>query len=293
MASSVDLDVRQRLGDQYLSGTGIEVGAGLAVTHYKNVRELIYVDKRDHAEFVKNFGREPPYTLLSLPQAYAQNPGGVDFLVAHHVIEHCANPIRVLAFQWLTLVQPNGILFLSMPSSTNPAERERLPTPIDHVLDDFFFHRSDYSYESRQHIYSFILQWTAYRPGSFWYEKRSNHEYARAALSEVVREEQDLHWHTFTLESATSMVEVAFHAAGASVDWLARHETSDTLYLVGRRASRSDAVPACLEQYAKNLLRAADAVAALCPKRLGQASLNKSLWTGLVTVLDKIKRSAG
>lgn len=244
--------MRQTLSDKYLSGRGIEIGAGLSPTRSANISELVFVDKRTEAEFEALFKSAPPYEIVSLDEARSRFPEGVDFIVAHHVIEHCANPIKVLAEQWLPLLKKEGILYLSLPRYSAPCERQRIVAPIKHLLDDYYFNRDDLSFESKEHIYPNILQWTVLSTDNFHYAKDTVQHYASGVLDHVRFDCHDLHWHTYSMETIAKAVEAALYTARAGVEWLARAETDDDLHIVCLRTSAGP-MPECIRDYRARL----------------------------------------
>jgi SAM-dependent methyltransferase len=251
-------DLRKTLSDQYLSGFGIEIGAGLLPTSAPNVLGLVLIDKRNPEELAAYFGRLPDYEVLSPIDAVARFGRAADFVLAHHVIEHCDNPIAVLANEWLPMLKPDGLLYLSLPSSRHSSEDLRLPTPIDHLLDDYYFERPSTGYESKEHIYSFVLQWTIFSPGAFGFANSDLASYATGALDAALPDTQDLHWHTYTMRVAVQMIEAAFHVAGRGLEWLRQEETDTELHLLCKSAPRfTDTAPEFLNTYRERLLSAA------------------------------------
>jgi predicted SAM-dependent methyltransferase len=253
---TTDYELRHEIAGKYLRGRGFEIGAGLAPISAGAVDEILFIDKCDPSEFAKLFGKPPPYQILSLDEARAGCPEGADFVMAHHVLEHCSNPIKVLETEWLPLLRCGGVLFLSMPSSKIPSEVGRIITPMDHILDDWAFDRGDDAFESIDHITSFIVGWTKAFPDNFPYARGTVQEYTTGILSEINRLGHDLHWHTYSLAAAADLTEVAFHAAGAGIEWLHREETEDCLYLVARKLARAPGTPGpeILTRYRQRLL---------------------------------------
>src|SRR5690348_10142455 len=100
-----DWDLRCAISKQFVRGTGFEVGAGLSPSRFSGIDDLLFVDKRNEEEFQQLFGSLPPYKILSLETARQAYPQGLDFVVAHHVLEHCANPIQVMAAEWIPLIR--------------------------------------------------------------------------------------------------------------------------------------------------------------------------------------------
>jgi hypothetical protein len=179
----------------------------------------------------------------------------MDFVMAHQVLEHCSNPIKVLAMEWIPLLRDGGVLFISIPSYHMVSKRLRLPTPLDHILDDWALDRSDKAYENMDHIPSFIIGWTEAHEGSFWYAKGPASEYARGILTEINRPDHDLHWHTYTFDVAATMTEVGFYAAGVNMEWLHKQETLDCIYLVAKKIRTVDRPlePQALREYHKRV----------------------------------------
>jgi SAM-dependent methyltransferase len=255
--AEADLQMRRVIGRQFVSGHGLEIGAGLVPTYLPGIERLSVVDKLDAAEFQRLFGEAPPYDILTLEQARSRNPEGVDFVMAHQVLEHCSNPIRVLATEWLPLLRDGGVLFISIPSYNMVSERLRLPTPLDHILDDWALDRGDEAYESVDHIPSFIAGWTEAHQDSFSFAEGSASEYAQGILTEINRRGHDLHWHTYTFDVAAAMTEVGFYAAGFDIQWLHKYETLDCIYLVAKKIPAVDRPlePQVLREYHKRMSR--------------------------------------
>ena len=59
-----------------------------------------------------------------------------DFVLSSHMLEHSANPIRVL-LEWLRVLKPGGHLLLVLPEARRTWDRHRPVTRLEHLLDDF------------------------------------------------------------------------------------------------------------------------------------------------------------
>jgi SAM-dependent methyltransferase len=253
-------DLRSALGNQYLRGFGVEIGAGLSPTAAPNISGIAFIDKRSPAEVAALFGRAPDYEILTPSAGRERFSESVDFIVAHHVIEHCDDPIGVLVKEWLPMLKTDGLIYLSLPSARHSCEQFRLPTPIGHVLDDYYFERPSTCYESKDHIYSFVLQWTVHQPGGFPFANSDVISYATEALRVPLPETQDLHWHTYTLPVASQMVEAAFWAAGFGLEWLCQEETENEHHLIARRITAPDRPPQFLAEYRDQIATVAERI---------------------------------
>ncbi len=251
---------RQQLAERYLVGDGYEVGAGLRPTSCGSITGLTFIDYRDRHAFKALFGEYPPYTIVAPEEALRAGTAKA-FLIAHHVLEHAADPIGVLTRQWLPLIELGGTLLLSVPSHRNACEDRRMPTPIEHILDDFYFGRDGLSYESVQHIPTFVLQWCAFQPSDIWYADRPVPEFCGILLDSIKQTEQDLHWHTYTMQTLIDLTETAFYAAGFGIEWLEKFESDDSCYIVARKVARlSWAMPSPLAAYKARLTAVAASV---------------------------------
>ncbi|HMT14084.1 MAG TPA: methyltransferase domain-containing protein [Aestuariivirga sp.] len=59
-----------------------------------------------------------------------------DLLIASHVIEHIANPIRALK-EWRRTLKPGGVAVIVAPDKRFTYDRNRPLTPLSHVLEDY------------------------------------------------------------------------------------------------------------------------------------------------------------
>lgn len=59
-----------------------------------------------------------------------------DFLLASHVLEHCANPLKAMK-EWLRVLKPGGIILLVLPDKRFTFDRQRMVTSFEHLLEDY------------------------------------------------------------------------------------------------------------------------------------------------------------
>jgi SAM-dependent methyltransferase len=59
-----------------------------------------------------------------------------DFLASSHMIEHSANPLKVLQ-EWRRVIKLEGVLLIAIPHKNGTFDRYRQTTSIDHLIQDF------------------------------------------------------------------------------------------------------------------------------------------------------------
>lgn len=243
------LTLRKMYGDPHISGVGMEIGAGLRPVLHDNIEKLYFFDKRRDEEFEEHFGEPPPYELITIETVTSRHPDGLDFITSHHVIEHLDSPLGPLT-EWIGLLRAGGIFYFSIPSPNNTTERNRPLTTTRHVLEDHFFHRPIWSYESKQHLFTFMEACAA--SGGImmpWYAEKGVAGYAEYLLQDVKdRNDQDAHWHTYSLDTTREILEIAFHMAGCRAETLVAEESDDSHYLVMRKMERATP-PQALTQF--------------------------------------------
>lgn len=65
-----------------------------------------------------------------------------DFVLASHVLEHCANPLKAL-HEWRRVLRPGGILLVVLPDPKYTFDHRRPITAFDHLLEDYACNRDE------------------------------------------------------------------------------------------------------------------------------------------------------
>jgi predicted SAM-dependent methyltransferase len=134
--------LRILVGEQFLTGDGLEIGAlhhPLPVPAAARVR---YVDRLDEAGLRQQFPElagQPlaPVDIVDDAERLATvQDRSQDFLIANHLLEHAPNPIAVLC-RFLEVLKPGGNLYLAIPDKRGTFDRDRPLTPLDHLERDY------------------------------------------------------------------------------------------------------------------------------------------------------------
>jgi SAM-dependent methyltransferase len=153
--------VRRRFGS-YLSGEGIEVGPGHVPFPVPATATVRYIDRWEPAlnsSLFPELGEDPgfpvPNMLIDLDRdrLAAIPDSSQDFVIASHVIEHLANPLAMLV-EIYRVLRPGGLLVLLLPDRHLTHDREREPTPLSHVVDEY---KRDVREVDDAHILDYII----------------------------------------------------------------------------------------------------------------------------------------
>ena len=135
-------DARRDFSELYLRGSGIEIGALHEPTPVAEGVEVKYVDRLTTEECLERYPHLRTTTIASVDvvtdgfslQAVADQ--SLDFVMAHHVLEHSDNPLQTLE-NWCRVLRPGGVLYFSVPLANETFDRGREITPWCHLVDDW------------------------------------------------------------------------------------------------------------------------------------------------------------
>ncbi len=186
--------IRYEVAAPFLKGCGLEIGAGIYPQRLLADAKCLNYDLRGAEELGRLFGSEIHSEVRSLESIGQDFPEGADFLIAHNVLEHTADPIGTL-IAWHGYVRDGGTVVLSLPDKNACPDNKRLEPPIGHLIYDYLLGRDAHAFESREHILSNCLGWITD------YGDLAAHgvNYASDGLLSMLFERNvDTHWHAFT-----------------------------------------------------------------------------------------------
>jgi SAM-dependent methyltransferase len=110
---------------------GLEIGgpsAGFGSRGFLPVYSVARVDNCVFSETTvwANHGKD---TLICEAAQIAVEDASYDFVLASHVLEHCANPLKVLQ-EWRRVLKPSGVLFMVLPDRRFTFDHRRPVTPL-------------------------------------------------------------------------------------------------------------------------------------------------------------------
>lgn len=187
---------------------GIEIGAGAFPSRLPTGVRCEYFDKRGREAIAEYFGGIHGPDTHSLEEMRSRFPVGADFLIAHNVLEHTANPIQTL-LEWFGHVKPSGVVILSLPHREFcPGDSQRPVADIEHLLLDYALGETATSFGSREHFIAGCVGWAA-----DWPEVPKN-EFASGVLTAAGMDDIEHHFHAFDDALALRVVESALWLHG-------------------------------------------------------------------------------
>jgi len=96
-------------------------------------QQTIWRPNQNHRRFGAKFGR---LLIVEACDACGIGNGSYDFVAASHVLEHVANPLRVLQ-EWKRLLKPSGTILVVVPHKSGMFDHRRPFTTFDHIKADF------------------------------------------------------------------------------------------------------------------------------------------------------------
>ena len=188
-----------------LFGTGLEIGPGSNPMPIPLACEVIYGDVFT-GEFLKaNLydGQDArdiidPQVIVSFDSLEKFADKSLDFIVACHVIEHTANPIRAI-IEGVKKLRKGGSLALVVPDIEKTFDRNRPVTPLDHIVSDYKNPSRERDKENFREFYKLAFPVADEQYESVWQGKW--------------KEEFPIHYHTWN-----------FASFGKMIDWIRSHD---------------------------------------------------------------------
>ena len=189
LIKTLTFDRKTWLGFKYLQGQGIEVGAlnaPLVVLPYAKVR---YLDRLNTSQLREQYPELYTYPLVKteiLDDAETFKKiknNSLDFIIAHHFLEHCQDPLTTIKHH-LKALKKGGILYLAVPDHRFNVDSQIAATTLAHLIKD----RDNGPANSYQkHIYNW----------AYWVDKKrktalSNH------IKRLIKINYSIHFHQWT-----------------------------------------------------------------------------------------------
>ena len=153
--------VRRRFAS-HLFGAGIEIGPGHVPFPVPAGVHVRYVDRWEPEENSRlfpelsetpDFPKPDVVSNLDVDRLSALDDRSQDFVIASHVIEHLANPLKMLE-EMHRVIKPGGLLVLLVPDRHRTFDSTREPTPLSHLVEEY---HGDTKEVDDAHVVDFVV----------------------------------------------------------------------------------------------------------------------------------------
>jgi SAM-dependent methyltransferase len=153
----------RRLLARHLIGCGVELGPGIAPFPVCEPGTTVrYIDRwhpRENQDLFPELGDatfvKPDIVAdLNTDRLTALPDASQDFVICSHVLEHVAEPMGLIADVYRVL-RPGGIALILLPDRHRTFDRNRVPTPLDHLIAEF---QAGVTEVDAQHLEEFVEQ---------------------------------------------------------------------------------------------------------------------------------------
>jgi GT2 family glycosyltransferase/glycosyltransferase involved in cell wall biosynthesis/SAM-dependent methyltransferase len=155
------MNVRKDLSFKYIRGEGIEIGALHQSLPIPSNVKIHYVDRLEYMELLDQYPELSNEEVIRpdiIDDAYSLKTienDSYDFCICNHVFEHMRDPIGAF-INWVRILKPGGILYISIPDAGNPLDTGRPVTTLQHIIDDYT--TVDLT-KDRQHFFECARYW--------------------------------------------------------------------------------------------------------------------------------------
>lgn len=198
MAASGNPLTRENIAAVYLAGDGIEVGALHLPLKVSAATRVRYVDRMPVAELRRQYPELAEANLLE-PDVIDDGErlgkigdGSQDFVIANHFIEHCQDPIGAIG-NFLRVLKAGGVLYLAVPDKRYTFDRDREPTPLEHLRRD---HREGPAWSRGMHFEQWVRE----------VNKVQDEAEARAQIAHYMEIDYSIHYHCWTQEGLLELI---------------------------------------------------------------------------------------
>lgn len=194
-----------------LDGRGLEVGGPSPVFGRRGILPVYpLIESLDNCNFAAQtvwegrleagrtfrYGDRTGFQLIGEAWQIRVADESYGFVLSSHMLEHSANPLRVLG-EWLRVMKPRGHLLLILPHGPSTMEHRRPITTLEHLREDY---RKNVGEDDLTHVAEAVelhdMSWTPeYR----------NHDQLRELVKDNWRTRL-MHHHVFNEASARELV---------------------------------------------------------------------------------------
>ncbi len=188
----------------HLKWKGIEIGALHNPLPVNEGVEVKYVDNRTEQELREHYPELNDLNLVHVDYVctaedlYAVPTASQDFVIANHLIEHLANPIKGI-MEMYRVLKAGGILYVALPDMNRTRDVGRDLTPVSHMI-------LDYTDPNPMRDFDHFVEFAWINPGVNRYNSKVLNREQKQQVGKILWDEQySIHYHTFTEDTAKKL----------------------------------------------------------------------------------------
>lgn len=234
------LDYSQYVGEllslKYIAGTGIEIGALHAPMSVDSKKaNVLYVDRLAQQDLYAQYPEFKKYDIVAADiidngdELTTISDNAYDFCISNHVLEHLEDPIKALS-NWMRILKPRGLLFLSIPLPYNIVDQNRQPTPISHIIEDFGLmvrDREIYAKKRHNHFLDFVRSTNV--------SESANDAFINSKTSELMSMNYSIHFHVFSEETLLQMIEFVSKKSPLQIREFVKNEPEEFIVIIEKQ----------------------------------------------------------
>ncbi|MFT3881278.1 MAG: methyltransferase domain-containing protein [Gemmatales bacterium] len=204
---------RNALAQQYLAGSGLEIGALHHPLPVPVGVQVKYVDRMPEAELRRHYPELGNETFVRIDivddgeTLTKVADASQDFVIANHFLEHCEDPISTLR-TFFRVLKPGGVIYLAIPEKTCTFDRDRPVTALEHFWED---HRNGPEHS----------RWEHYREWAELVDKRGDE--AEAHARQLLSKSYSIHFHVWDQSSWLLFLHSMQQTFGFHIEVMLRH----------------------------------------------------------------------
>jgi len=219
--------VENRILRRYLRGRGLEIGALWRRFPVRAGVRVWYVDRLNPEGLDDHYGGRLEKIISPDVVADAAHlpvaAGGVDFIIASHVLEHLPFPLAGLR-GWHDALAPGGVLLLRVPDMRYTMDRRRPRTPLQHLVAE---QENPQAFDRRAHFAEWVEHVQGRAPTDRAFE---------TILGRLLERDYSIHYHAWVDDDVREMIEYTRSAWGLrwepQVFWRAHFYRKEAVALV-------------------------------------------------------------
>ncbi len=227
--------VGELLSIRYISGTGIEIGALHApLSVDKKKAKVLYVDRMSQKDLYQQYPEFKKYDIVAADiidngDELSTIPDNTyDFCISNHVLEHLEDPLKALC-NWMRILKPEGILYLSIPLPQNIHDKNRQATSITHIIEDYGLAKESEKYATKRygHFLDFVRSTNM--------SESANAEFINVKTAELMSMDYSIHFHVFSEEVLLQIIDFVSENVALKIVEFVKNEPEEFIIIIKKQ----------------------------------------------------------